>query len=840
MTDLALQSPPEWSLWVGSLGRFFVWLGIGFYLLSFVGWLLAAKNEKLKKVGAWAFTAGSLSLFATFGCLAVLFSNNRFEFEYVWGHADKFNTLPYRIAGIWSGQEGSFMLWGVCSAVFGLLALRSTGEYRRWFTIPYALFLGGICAILAYESPYGLNMVDGKVVVPPDGVGLSPALQNYWVTIHPPTIFLGFGSLTVLFAFAIAAMATKNFDLWAAKVRPWSILSLTLVGLGLCMGGFWAYETLGWGGFWMWDPVENTSFVPWCLNAALVHGLIVQITKGKWHVSNLLFGALPFLAFMYGTFLTRSGFLSETSVHSFAQMDNNALWVLIGMGGMAILGFFVLWIRSMMFLRAQQVAVEAPQGLHREGFYRAGNLVLTLFAVATGFGMSVPMIQGLMGQEAKVVQEGLYHKVIAWPFFPLMLLMAAAPFANWRGVGFKAISGKLYGSFCITIGLLGSIMLLISRTDVRNRIDLTTKVPMPFNLQIEILPWMMILLGMCLFTIVANIWRIAEMVKRSKTSLPAFLSHMGVATVLAGLILSRGFEKKEQLIVQEGRPVSALGYQISLAGSTIYQPSVMTMKKADREAMEKDVREGMSPHDASHKYSIPEKDIELHTKGDLMNRNNKVVFNLKGPDGEFQVRPGLYYMKGNDGENRPMVWPHIERNPFHDVYFTLHPMELNASEVTTLQPGQTGKFDRFEIKYEKMTREGDTGQVGTTFGAKLTLSTGPHSIQIEPKMKMTEAGVDQIPAMIGDEYFMTMQGMDASTGAAHLQLHFLRPLYPVEIFYKPMTILVWGGTGILTLAGLWAAWVRRRAAVVAPEEVIESIKRKPADDGYAPTPAPQI
>ncbi|HRK22269.1 MAG TPA: hypothetical protein PLX06_10685, partial [Fimbriimonadaceae bacterium] len=134
MTDLALQSPPEWSLWVGSLGRFFVWLGIGFYLLSFVGWLLAAKNEKLKKVGAWAFTAGSLSLFATFGCLAVLFSNNRFEFEYVWGHADKFNTLPYRIAGIWSGQEGSFMLWGVCSAVFGLLALRSTGEYRLWFT----------------------------------------------------------------------------------------------------------------------------------------------------------------------------------------------------------------------------------------------------------------------------------------------------------------------------------------------------------------------------------------------------------------------------------------------------------------------------------------------------------------------------------------------------------------------------------------------------------------------------------------------------------------------------------------------------------------------------------
>lgn len=836
-----MQSPPEWSLWVGSFGRFFVWLGIAFFFLSIVGWLMAPRSERFKRLGAWSFTLGSLSLFSTFLCLAILFSNNRFEFEYVWGHADKMNTLPYRIAGIWSGQEGSFMLWGVCSAIFALLALRKTGDFRRWFTIPYAMFLGGICAILAYESPYGLNILEGKAVVPPDGVGLSPALQNYWVTIHPPTIFLGFGSLTVLFAYAIAAMATRNFDSWAPKVRPWSIVSLTLVGLGLCMGGFWAYETLGWGGFWMWDPVENTSFVPWCLNAALVHGLIVQITRNKWHISNLLFAALPFLSFMYGTFLTRSGFLSETSVHSFAQMDSTALWVLIAMGASAIFGFGAMWVRSMLFLRGKREPSEAPQGLHREGFYRAGNFFFTCFAIATAFGMSVPMVMGLMGQEAKVIQEGQYHMVLSWLFFPLILLMAAGPFVAWRGTGFKALSGKLYGTFCITIGLVGSFMLIISKTDVRNRIELNEKIPMPFNTQIEILPWMMILIGVCVFAIVANVWRVIEMAKRSQTSLPAFLSHLGVATLMVGLIVSRGFEKKQELIVQEGRPASGLGYKVSLAGSTVFQPEIYKLKEATRKALEKDVREGMTPHDASHKYKVSEQAIELHTKGDLMNRNNKVVFNLEGPDGNFEVRPGLYYMKGNDGSNRPMVWPHIERNPFHDIYFTLHPMELNASEVTTLQPGQTGKFDRFEIKYERMTREGETGEVGTKFGAKLKLTTGPHTIDLEPKMEMTAAGVNQIPALVGDEYFMTLQGMDASTGAVHLQLHFLRPLYPVELFYKPMTILVWGGTGILTLAGFWAAWVRRRAAVVTPEEVVEaSLKPRKASDGYAPTPAPQI
>src|SRR5688572_6696245 len=293
--DLNFPSPPEWSLWVGSLGKLFVWLAIGFYALSLVGWLFAPKGQTLKKIGAWGFTAGSISLFATFACLAVLFGNNRFEFEYVWSHADKLNALAYRIAGIWSGQQGSFLLWGVAAAIFGLLAVRRTGEYRRWFTIPYAAFLCGIAAILAYESPYGLNLLEGKPVVPPDGVGLAPSLQNYWVLIHPPAMFLGFGSLAVLFAFAFAAMAMRDFTSWIPKVRPWAILSVSIVGGGLCMGGLWAYETLGWGGFWAWDPVENTSFVPWILGVCFIHGMIVQTTKGKWQGSNLLFAALPFL-----------------------------------------------------------------------------------------------------------------------------------------------------------------------------------------------------------------------------------------------------------------------------------------------------------------------------------------------------------------------------------------------------------------------------------------------------------------------------------------------------------------------------------------------------------------
>lgn len=157
--------------------------------------------------------------------------------------------------------------------------------------------------------------------------------------------------------------------------------------------------------------------------------------------------------------------------------------------------------------------------------------------------------------------------------------------------------------------------------------------------------------------------------------------------------------------------------------------------------------------------------------------------------------------------------------------------------MITLKPGETAKFDRLDVKFLKQTREGQPGQTGTKFGALLEVGAGPHKFQINPKMELTNAGPIQRPDQVGNDYFMTMQGMDAGTGAVHLQLHFLRPLYPVELFYKPMTILVWVGTGILTLAGFWAAWVRRRVTVADTEVEEAPAKAKKAEDGYAPAPA---
>ncbi|MCW5941244.1 MAG: cytochrome c biogenesis protein CcsA [Fimbriimonadaceae bacterium] len=765
-----LPSPPDWSLMVGSLGRFCVWFGVVAFIVAIVVWGFGEKSPKLRTVAIGSFVVGCLSLFGAFASLAVLFAENRFEFAYVWGHADTKNALQYRIAGIWSGQEGSFLLWGCCAAIFGLLTVHRTGAYRRWYTIGYSAFLGSICGILSYETPFNLNLLDGKPIVPEEGVGLAPSLQNYWVTIHPPTIFLGFGSLTVLFCLAFAALATKDLKGWVPIVRPWALVSLAVLGLGLCMGGFWAYETLGWGGFWMWDPVENVSFVPWVLCAAFIHGLMVQTTKNKWIFSNLIMGAVPFLAFVYGTFLTRSGFLADTSVHSFAEMNSTALKVLLGLLVTYAAGFTGLWLWRMVQARGESAPAEPAKGLHREGFFRWGSVLLAGIGLATAIGMSVPFFMAVAGRPPKVVAEEVYHQILPFLFLPLILAMAAGPFVSWRGEPTSSVLKKLYGAFCVSFGMVGMTMMLVTMTPLRNQLAIGGIMNFPMGQRVYALPWMLILIGLCYFAIVANVIKIAELWRRSKLGTMSYLTHFGVAVLMLGLIVSRGFETKTDLFVQEGTPGQGLGYTVTYKGQT----------------------------------------------SNLKDRDNKVLLEVAGQGHTFTARPGLYYVTAADGAENPMVWPHIERYPFHDVYLALHPRQTEATDTVALHPGESFRFDRYTFTYESPTRQGEPGMAGTQFGAKVTVHDGHGHTTVTPGMRLAAGGPEKVPAPIGNGLYLTMEGMDVSAGSVTFQVHFTNPIYPIEMFYKPMTILVWLGTGIMTLAGLAAAYYRRRVPVLVP------------------------
>ncbi|MBN8689816.1 MAG: cytochrome c biogenesis protein CcsA [Armatimonadetes bacterium] len=762
---------PAWALQLGEFGKFLVVITCLLFIVSFASLTFLKTSTLASKIGASFFNAGVAGLCSIFAILGTLFVNNQFEFEYVWSHADKSNSWPYQVAGIWSGQEGSFLLWALCAGLFGVLVARNAGEFKKPFLQVYGLFLAALTGILAYESPFNLNLIDGKTIAnPADGVGLAPSLQNYWVTIHPPVIFLGFGSLTAVFALAVAALIRRSYTNWIPIVRPWAIISLTLVGLGLCMGGFWAYETLGWGGFWMWDPVENVSFVPWCFMAAFVHGVLVQSARKKWQFTNILLGGLPFLAFVYGTYLTRSGILSETSVHSFAEMDRSALKIMMSILGVTCLGFFGLLIARFIKDRDKKPA-ETPKvsGTSRENFYRYGIIFLLGLGLATGIGMSVPLFMALSGQKTKVVEEHQYHMVVPWLFVPIMYLLAITPFVSWKSVPMTEIFKKFYTIMCITIGITGTAMLVMVVSPFSKVAELQRVVSFPAGLSVKGLGWVLFLTAMCLLVIVGNTWRLFEVRKAKKLAWGPFVSHIGLAVLMVGLIISRGFERHLTAMVMDGHPGQAFTYAIKYRGMT------------------------------SNKYD----------------RNNKVIFDIfdahKGEKPLFSIAPGLYYVKGQDGTENPMIWPDIKRHPYYDFYFTLNPPQSEGTTPIEFKVGDSKTVDQFTITYLGMKREGEAGMGGTKFGAELRVNDGTKTYTITPKLELSldSSGPVHHDANLDKSIKVSLVSMNAANNSATLQFNLASPIYPVEIYHKPLTIFVWLGTAIMALGGFMSALYRR-------------------------------
>lgn len=765
---LLAAAPPSWTLAIGALGRVFIYASGVFFLLSVFAWVFATNNRRLEQVGTLSFNIGCYSLFGAILSLVVLFVFDRFEFTYVWGHSESANPIPLKVAGVWAGQDGSFLLWAVSAAIFGVLSVKHSLHYRRWYTIVYALFLFALSGILAFESPFALNMLGGQPVVPRDGVGLSPALQNYWVVFHPPVIFLGFGSLTVLFAYSLAAMATRDTVHWTKAVRPWALVSLAFVGAGLCLGGLWAYETLGWGGFWAWDPVENASLVPWVFTAALVHGVMVQITRGKWVSTNLLLASMPFLSFVYGTFLTRSGILSDASVHSFAEMDRAALKLLVGLVSTAVVAFVVLWIAQLLKVKAptQTTTREYKEkGIHLEGFHRLGVTLLAAIAVLTLAGMSVPLFMALNGKKPGIVEGFVYNRVLVWLFFPLMLTMAIAPFVSWRPLSLKEFFKKIYNVVCIAAGMTGITALALTALPISNRLPLNSSLTMLGGYQIGTFSLLLAFLAVLYLVVAANIVRILELFKSSKAGTAPFIVHIGVAVLMAGLIISQALEQKTRILIQEGASAPALfDYLIAFRGHT----------------------------------------------SNLSNRDNKVLFDITNHKDYFIASPGLYYY--NDGSNEPklMVWPYIERRPLYDFYVSVNAREARASQVIPLRPGNSIAFQGFQLEYrglDEPKENKDSDEITVAAIIKATSHVG--SQILKPAIHYSPTKTEPDLVNLGKSFQIMLKDIDWSDKTAFIQVYFKKPLYSVEIFYKPMTLLVWLGTAIVTFGCLLAAWYRR-------------------------------
>jgi cytochrome c-type biogenesis protein CcmF len=332
----------------GDLGRFFLILSLVSSLVATIAFAIAnKKNNPFEKqswirIARFSFLLETISVVSTFIILYYIIANHLFEYKYAWQHSDKDLQLKYLLSCFWEGQEGSFLLWSFWHCVLGWMLIWKAKEWEAgtMTVVSFAQFALATMVVGIYffgekvgSSPFVLlrNELDAPIFSDPNyleainkkgGNGLNELLQNYWMVIHPPVLFLGFASTIVPFAFAYAGLVGKNHE-WTKASLPWTAFSVAVLGLGIAMGGMWAYESLSFGGYWAWDPVENASFVPWLVLVAGLHTNLIYKSTGYSLRSTYFFYAASFILILYSTFLTRSGVLGDTSVHAFTDLGMN-------------------------------------------------------------------------------------------------------------------------------------------------------------------------------------------------------------------------------------------------------------------------------------------------------------------------------------------------------------------------------------------------------------------------------------------------------------------------------------------------------------------------------------
>lgn len=338
---------------LGLLGNIAVIVGFIASLLGMAAYFRSIEQPRLIGVARAGFHVTVTTVLVSSLILLILIVKHQFQFHYIWAYSSRELPLGLLMSTFYAGQEGSFLLWTLMVSIIGIVLLIYTQkrDNEREVMGVYSSILAFLMMLLIVKNPFA--PIEGNMI-PADGRGLNPLLQNFWMQIHPPILFLGFAAMAPPFALAIAALMRRRYQDWVVSSLPWVLGGSMLLGLGISLGGFWAYETLGWGGWWGWDPVENASLIPWLISVALIHTMLTQKRTKGLVLTNFILAILAFVLVLYSTFLTRSGVLGEASVHSFVDPGRFSFTLLVlfmfaftDVGFALLFGRFTKWGRGM-------------------------------------------------------------------------------------------------------------------------------------------------------------------------------------------------------------------------------------------------------------------------------------------------------------------------------------------------------------------------------------------------------------------------------------------------------------------------------------------------------------
>ncbi|HQV05622.1 MAG: cytochrome c biogenesis protein CcsA [Chitinophagaceae bacterium] len=798
-------------------------LGHGFIVLSLVASLIAtfsyfksaqAKNTEdatyWKKLARGAFITEVISVIAIFAILFYIISNHLFEYKYAWQHSSRSLEPKYLLACFWEGQEGSFLLWSIWHCVLGLILIRTAKKWEAPVMTVVSLMQVALATMIAGIYFFGWKMgtnpfillrdsgvldnapvlhINGDVAMGlrqdymmsiTDGNDLNPLLQNYWMVIHPPVLFMGFASSVVPFAFAMAGLWKKKFGEWTKPALPWALFSAAVLGVGIMMGAMWAYESLTFGGYWAWDPVENASLVPWLILIGGIHTLLIYKHTGHSLRATHLFFILAFGFVLYSTFLTRSGILGETSVHAFTDLGMN----------MQLLVFLLLFIVPAFILFANRYKQiphiqKEESSSSREFWMFIGSLVFFLSALVVIGKTSLPVYNKIFGTKMAPPEkaEFSYNQIMIFIAIILAVLTAVTQYLKYKSTTTKFFLKKIWMPTLIAI-IIATLVLAFGHVNYEKE---------SYGFMAAI--WLAV--ACSIYTIVANAAYIWIGMKGKLNLSGGSIAHVGFGMVLLGILISSS--KKEVL-------------SNNIGGI----PAPLDKNENPRENLT--LVKGLTVD--MGKYTLTYEGDSSHPKKQL--KYYKVHFKSKDGKEDFVLMPNSFVnYKGNEGL---MSNPDARHYWDHDVftYITSISNPDKMEDTTTfrtknLHPGDTLFYSAGFIIFNGVTEKKDLpeklfGKDGSLFTAQLKVHAKTGSVfSIAPKLGFAKGEYLAVPdTLIPESIILKLDKVnpDQSVAIGIKESNGVMDYITLKAYKFPYIRLLWLGV-IITALGIIISMRRR-------------------------------
>ncbi len=559
------------------LGQFALALALLLALYSIVANVYGQRRGAIEFIASARHALWAMCAMVTVAVAALWIGLLRSDFsmEYVASYSS--TTLPaiYKVTALWGGQQGSLLFWTWLLSIFtGVVALQN--RRRNAEIAPYALaVLAGIAVFFLAMLNFVTRPFDLLATVPAQGSDLNPLLQNYWMAIHPPSLYTGYVSASVPFAFGTAALITGNLDdSWIRTTRRWAILSWFFLTLGNLFGARWAYEVLGWGGYWAWDPVENAAFMPWLVMTAYLHSVMIQERKDMLKVWNLALIGMAFMLTLFGTFITRSGVIS--SVHSFTQSG-------LGPYFLSFLIFVAVSYTVLLLSRVRELRTLAQfeSYLSREAAFLFNNLILVGIAFAVFWGTLFPVLSEAVRGVKITVGPPFFNTVNAPLALGLIFLMAVGPLVAWRRSTPAALRKMFAGP--AMLGIATGLFAFVA--GLRQWYVLTA-----FSLSAFVLGTVWAEFGR---GVSARRHMVSEKPVRALGNLFAknnrryggYIVHVGVVFAFVGIVSSAFFKTEVKRSVKEGQTFTVGSYQLKYLGTETLDTAHMMSLSARLEVL---------------------------------------------------------------------------------------------------------------------------------------------------------------------------------------------------------------------------------------------------------------